>query len=76
MDIPQSDAFVSLARQADHRASDHGASNLRPVPRVMAAAGGFPLMEDRAIIGGIGISGGSWAQDQEAGEEALRNFAK
>lgn len=42
----------------------------------MAAAGGFPLMEDSAIIGGIGISGGSWAQDQEAGEEALRNFAK
>ncbi len=55
---------------------DRGASNLRHVPRVMAAAGGFPIMEDGAIIGGIGISGGSWAQDQEAGEEALRNFAK
>ena len=55
---------------------DRGASNLRHVPRVMAAAGGFPIMEDGAIIGGIGISGGSWAQDQEAGEEALRNFSK
>jgi uncharacterized protein GlcG (DUF336 family) len=55
---------------------DRGASNLRHVPRVLAAAGGFPIMEDGAIIGGLGISGGSWAQDQEAGEEALRNFAK
>lgn len=55
---------------------DRGASNLRHVPRVMAAAGGFPIMEDGVIIGGIGISGGSWAQDQEAGEEVLRNFAK
>ena len=55
---------------------DRGASNLRHVPRVMAAAGGFPIMEDGAIIGGIGISGGSWAQDQEAGEEALSNFSK
>lgn len=53
---------------------DRGASNLRHVPRVMAAAGGFPIIEDGAIIGGLGISGGSWAQDQEAGEEALRNF--
>ncbi|MDQ0561961.1 uncharacterized protein GlcG (DUF336 family) [Rhizobium mesoamericanum] len=55
---------------------DRGASNLRHVPRVMAAAGGFPIMEDGAVIGGLGISGGSWAQDQEAGEEALRNFAQ
>ena len=53
---------------------DRGASNLRHVPRVMAAAGGFPIREDGAIIGGLGISGGSWSQDQEAGEEALRNF--
>jgi uncharacterized protein GlcG (DUF336 family) len=42
----------------------------------MAAAGGFPIMEDGAIIGGLGISGGSWAQDQEAGEAALRDFGK
>jgi uncharacterized protein GlcG (DUF336 family) len=55
---------------------DRGASNLRHVPRVMAAAGGFPIKENGMIIGGLGISGGSWAQDQEAGEDALRNFAK
>jgi uncharacterized protein GlcG (DUF336 family) len=55
---------------------DRGASNLRHVPRVMAAAGGFPIMEDGAIIGGLGISGGSWSQDQEAGEAALRNFGQ
>jgi len=55
---------------------DRGASNLRHVPRVVAAAGGFPIMEDGAIIGGLGISGGSWSQDQEAGEDALRNFGQ
>ncbi len=33
-------------------------------------------MEDGAIIGGLGISGGNWAQDQEADEEALRNFGQ
>ncbi len=55
---------------------DRGAANLRHVPRVMAAAGGFPIMEDGAIIGGLGISGGSWSQDQEAGEAALRNFGQ
>lgn len=55
---------------------DRGASNLRHVPRVMAAAGGFPIMDDGAIIGGLGISGGSWSQDQEAGEEALRKFGQ
>lgn len=55
---------------------DRGASNLRHVPRVMAAAGGFPIMEDGVIIGGLGISGGSWSQDQEAGEAALRAFGQ
>ncbi|ESQ86478.1 GlcG/HbpS family heme-binding protein [Asticcacaulis benevestitus] len=55
---------------------DRGASNLRYVPRVMAAAGGFPIMEDGAIIGGLGISGGSWSQDQEAGEAALQAFGQ
>lgn len=55
---------------------DRGASNLRHVPRVVAAAGGFAIMEGGMIIGGLGISGGSWSQDQEAGEQALRNFGQ
>lgn len=55
---------------------DRGAANLKHVPRVTAVAGGFPIIEDGVVIGALGISGGSWAQDQEAGEEALRNFAK
>lgn len=53
---------------------DPGASNLRHVPRVTAVAGGFPIIEDGVVIGGLGISGGSWAQDQKAGEEALHIF--
>lgn len=53
---------------------DRGAAHLRGVPRVTPVPGGFPIFEDGAIIGAIGISGGSWAQDQEAGEEALKTF--
>lgn len=58
---------LSTAQRVD-LLDDRRASNLRHVPRVMAAAGALPIMEDGAIIGGLGISGGSRAQDQEAGE--------
>jgi uncharacterized protein GlcG (DUF336 family) len=42
--------------------------------RVMIFAGGFPLRRDGAIIGGIGVSGGSGTQDEavaRAGASAL-----
>ena len=40
--------------------------------RVVAVGGGFPLRAtDGQVIGGIGVSGGSVAQDQQAAEQAL-----
>ncbi len=51
---------------------DRGAHHLQHVPRVTAVAGGFPILEDGAVIGAVGISGGSWAQDKQAGEDALK----
>lgn len=54
---------------------DPNAAQLAGVPRVTPVAGGFPIIEDGIVIGGIGISGGNWAQDQEAGEEVLGAFA-
>ncbi|MBP1850049.1 GlcG/HbpS family heme-binding protein [Rhizobium halophytocola] len=69
-------SFGLSTAQWNDLVDDRGASNLRHVPRVTAVAGGFPIMEDGRIIGGLGISGGSWAQDQEAGEEALRAFGQ
>lgn len=40
-------------------------------PRLMAVGGGYPILEDGKLIGGLGISGGSAEQDQQAAEAAL-----
>ncbi|QHC23286.1 GlcG/HbpS family heme-binding protein [Streptomyces sp. GS7] len=40
-------------------------------PRLMAVGGGYPVIEDGKVIGGLGISGGSYEQDQQAAETAL-----
>ncbi|KVF69571.1 cobalamin adenosyltransferase [Burkholderia sp. FL-7-2-10-S1-D7] len=42
-------------------------------PRFVAFGGGLPIVEDGALIGGIGVSGGSEAQDEQcanAGRDA------
>ncbi|MFD9395153.1 heme-binding protein [Streptomyces sp. NPDC060000] len=43
-------------------------------PRLMAVGGGYPVIEDGMVIGGIGISGGSYEQDQQAAEAALSSL--
>ncbi|MFI9359453.1 heme-binding protein [Kitasatospora sp. NPDC053057] len=40
-------------------------------PRLMAVGGGYPITDDGRCVGGLGISGGSYEQDQQAAEEAL-----
>ena len=40
-------------------------------PRMVAVGGGYPILEDGKLIGGIGISGGNYQQDQDACVEAL-----
>ncbi|GAA2689518.1 GlcG/HbpS family heme-binding protein [Streptomyces lunalinharesii] len=40
-------------------------------PRLMAVGGGYPIIDDGQCVGGLGISGGSYEQDQQAAEEAL-----
>ncbi|WNV86939.1 heme-binding protein [Umezawaea sp. Da 62-37] len=40
-------------------------------PRVVAVGGGYPVVLDGEVIGGLGVSGGTYAQDQEAAEAAL-----
>jgi len=37
----------------------------------MAVGGGLPLFHDKKLIGGIGVSGGSHEQDQQAASAAL-----
>ncbi|GAB2736345.1 GlcG/HbpS family heme-binding protein [Kitasatospora kifunensis] len=41
-------------------------------PRLMAVGGGYPILEDGKLVGGLGISGGSAEQDQRAAEAALK----
>ena len=41
-------------------------------PRLMAVGGGVPIVLDGKLAGGIGISGGTAAQDHESAEAALR----
>jgi uncharacterized protein GlcG (DUF336 family) len=43
-------------------------------PRVMAGGGGYPIKLGGKLVGGIGISGGNYAQDQEAAEVALKQL--
>ncbi|MGW1197938.1 GlcG/HbpS family heme-binding protein [Streptomyces sp. NPDC002536] len=41
-------------------------------PRLMAVGGGYPVLLDGKLIGGLGISGGTYEQDQQAAETALK----
>ena len=43
-------------------------------PRMVAVGGGYPIVEHGKLIGGIGISGGTYQQDQDAAEQALRKL--
>lgn len=45
---------------------------LANLPRMMPVGGGYPLIENGRIVGGIGISGGSYAQDQDVAVAAIR----
>ncbi|HEY8026289.1 MAG TPA: heme-binding protein [Burkholderiaceae bacterium] len=51
--------------------ADRNAAQLAHRPRLVAAGGGYPIKVGGKLIGGLGISGGNWAQDKEACETAL-----
>lgn len=43
-------------------------------PRMAAVGGGYPILEYGKLIGGIGISSGTYQQDQDACVEALEKI--
>lgn len=45
-------------------------------PRLIIFGGGYPIKKGDAIVGGIGVSGGHYSQDQECAEAALAAFEK
>ncbi len=40
-------------------------------PRLVAVGGGYPIKDLGTLIGGIGVSGGTYQQDQDIAEAAL-----
>jgi uncharacterized protein GlcG (DUF336 family) len=47
-------------------------AQLAHLPRLVAVGGGYPIAANGAVLGGLGLSGGNWEQDQQAAEAALR----
>lgn len=51
---------------------DPKVAQLANIPRLMPIAGGYPVRENGKLIGAIGISGGTYQQDQQIAEDALK----
>lgn len=52
--------------------ADPSAAQLAHTPRLVAAAGGYPILANGMVVGGLGIAGGSAQQDQAIAEQTLR----
>lgn len=50
---------------------DPAVAQLAHIPRLVAVGGGFPIIEDGTVIGGLGLSGGTAEQDARAALAAL-----
>lgn len=53
---------------------DPDVAPLAKVSRLLAVTGGYPLFADDTLVGGIGVSGGSGAQDEQVTERALHTI--
>ena len=58
----------------DYVSNDPKVTPLAYRPRMVAVGGGYPILENGKLIGGIGISGGNYQQDQDACVAALRKL--
>lgn len=52
--------------------ADPAVAQLAHRPRLVAVGGGYPIVEDGQVIGGLGLSGGTAEQDAVAARIALR----
>jgi uncharacterized protein GlcG (DUF336 family) len=55
----------------DYVTTDPKVAPLAHLPRMVAVGGGYPILEEGRLIGGIGISGGNYQQDQDICVAAL-----
>jgi len=65
-------SFGMSTHQWNQYMSEPTVAPLGQHPRMTPVGGGVPIVHEGRVVGGIGISGGTSAQDHEAAEEALR----
>jgi len=65
-------SFGMATQQWNQYMAEPAVAPLAHHPRLTPVGGGVPIFHEGQIVGGIGISGGTSAQDHEAAEEALR----
>ena len=53
-------------------AGDEGVRQIAHTPRLVTFGGGYPIMIDGQLAGGIGISGGHYSEDMDVAEAALK----
>ena len=80
IEVAQNKAYTVVANawgHATHEIYDHIKQKpatligIPHIPRYTIFGGGFPIVIDNQIIGGIGVSGGNTAQDMEVAKAAL-----
>jgi len=78
IELVQAKAFTSAAfRTPTHILAERNAADptrvasLPNFPNVTFLGGGYPISAGGAVVGGIGVGGGSAQQDQEVAEAAL-----
>jgi len=76
--IAQNKAYTSaITRRATHEMYERLKENpplmqtLANMPRMAVVGGGFPILVDGQVLGAIGVSGGTAAQDMQVAEAAL-----
>ena len=50
---------------------DSKVAHLANIPRLMPVGGGYPVKDGGMLVGAIGVSGGTYQQDQDIAEAAL-----
>src|SRR6185312_6713076 len=65
-------SFGMATHQWNQYMAEPAVAPLAHHPRLTPVGGGVPIFHEGRLVGGIGVSGGTSAQDHEAAEEALR----
>ncbi len=78
VDIVQAKAYTAVAFRAPTHLFAQGVqanpallASLSNLPRVILLGGGYPVMQGGAVVGGLGVGGGSTEQDMQVAEAAL-----